>query len=262
MTVLSPIQKFRQQLQSGPVALGPIVTFSDSAVTEALAGSVDFLWYDLEHTALGLESLQAHLIAARAGGVPALVRVPSGALAWTKRVLDIGAEGVILPRVYGVEEVREFVSNCRYPPEGTRGFGPHRPANYGRNFGPEFAAQANLDVFVIVQIETIEAVQKLDEILKVPGLDSIVIGPMDLSGSMGMLGRTEHPKVQEAIESVLKRPRQAGIHAGIGLWTTPAPIAQAISWGANWVMCGADYAYMIGFADRLYAEIRRAKPSG
>jgi 2-keto-3-deoxy-L-rhamnonate aldolase RhmA len=257
--VLSPIQKFRQQLQSGPVPLGPIVTFADPAVTEALASSVDFLWYDLEHTAMGLESLQRHLIAARAGGVPALVRVPSGALAWTKRVLDIGAEGVILPRVYDVKEVREFVSNCRYPPEGTRGFGPHRPANYGRNFGPEFAAQANRDLFVIVQIETIEAVQQLDEILKVPGLDSIVIGPMDLSGSMGMLDSVDHPKVQEAIQLVLGRTRKAGIHAGIGLWTSPGPIAQAIQWGANWVMCGADYAYMIGFADRMYGEIRAGK---
>jgi len=254
--VLNPVQKFRQQLESGPVPLGPIITFSDPAVTEALASSVDFLWYDLEHTALGLESLQAHLIAARAGGVPALVRVPSGALAWTKRVLDIGAEGVILPRVYDVEEVREFVSNCRYPPEGTRGFGPHRPSNYARNFSPDYAAQANRDIFVIVQIETIEAVQKLDEILKVPGIDSIVIGPMDLSGSMGMLGKTDHPKVQETIRLVLQQTRQAGIHAGIGLWTNPAPIKQVIQWGADWVMCGADYAYMIGFADRMYAEIR------
>jgi 2-keto-3-deoxy-L-rhamnonate aldolase RhmA len=256
--MLSPIQKFRQQLQSGPVPLGPMITFGDPAVTEALAGSVDFLWYDLEHTALGLESLQAHLIAARAGGVPALVRVPSGALAWTKRVLDIGADAVILPRVYDVDEVRAFVSNCRYPPEGTRGFGPHRPANYGRNFSPEFAAQANREIFVIVQIETIEAVQKLDEILKVPGVDSIVIGPMDLSGSMGMLGRADHPKVQEVIQSVLQRTRKAGIHAGIGLWTSPAPTVQAIEWGANWVMCGADYAYMIGFADRFYREVRAA----
>ncbi|HEV3145329.1 MAG TPA: aldolase/citrate lyase family protein, partial [Gemmataceae bacterium] len=145
--MLSSIQEFRKQLETGPVPLGPIVTFADPAVTEALAGSVDFLWYDLEHTAMGLESLQAHLIAARAGGVPSLVRVPSGELAWTKRVLDIGAQGVILPRVYDVAEVRAFVSNCRYPPEGTRGFGPHRPADYGRNFSPEFVAQANRDIF-------------------------------------------------------------------------------------------------------------------
>jgi len=253
----SPIQKFRQQLQAGRVALGPMVTLSDPSITEALAGSVDFLWYDLEHTAIGLESLKAHLIAARAGQVPALVRVPSGAIAWIKRALDIGADGIILPRVYGPGEVREFVSACRYPPEGTRGFGPHRPADYGRNMNAAFTVQANKDVFVVVQIETLEAVQTLDEILKVPGVDSIVIGPMDLSASMGLLGQLDHPRVKETIQSIVKRTRAAGIFAAIGLGTNAAPVAQAMRDGVHWAMCGSDYNYLIQFADRLYAEIRK-----
>jgi 2-keto-3-deoxy-L-rhamnonate aldolase RhmA len=233
-----------------------MVTLSDPSVTEALAASVDFLWFDLEHSAISLESLKAHLIAARAGGVPALVRVPSGAIAWVKRVLDIGADGVILPRVYGPDEVREFISACRYPPQGTRGFGPHRLSDYGRNMNAAFTEQANKDVFTVVQIETMEAVQTLDEILRVPGVDSIVIGPMDLSASMGLLGQLDHPQVRDTIKSIISRTRAAGVFAAIGLGTKAAPVQQAIRDGVHWAMCGSEYNYMIQFADRFYAEIR------
>src|SRR5437879_5346021 len=116
------IDKFREKLRSGRVCLGAGVSFTDAAATEALCDSVDFLWIDLEHTPIDFESLQGHLIAARAGGAPALVRVPSGAVAWVKRALDIGAEGVILPQARSVAEIEGFVSACRYPPHGQRGF--------------------------------------------------------------------------------------------------------------------------------------------
>ena len=104
------IHKFRAKLKAGQVCLGPGVSFTDPAVTEALCDSVDFLWLDLEHSPIGLESLQAHLIAARAGGAPVLVRVPSGETAWVKRVLDIGAEGIILPQAGSLGEVEQFVA--------------------------------------------------------------------------------------------------------------------------------------------------------
>src|SRR5205823_2432532 len=131
------IHKFRDKLKTGRLCLGAGVSFTDPAVTEALCDSVDFLWLDLEHTPISLESLQAHLIAARAGGAPALVRVPSGEIGWVKRVLDVGAEGIILPQARSVAEVQAFVAACRYPPLGQRGFGPRRSGNYGRNSGPE-----------------------------------------------------------------------------------------------------------------------------
>src|SRR5258708_6784198 len=145
---MNHIDLFRERLDSGRLCLGPAITFSDPAVTEALAPSVDFVWIDLEHNPTSLESLAAHLIAARAGGTPALVRVPSSDVAWIKRVLDTGAEAVIVPQVRSADEVRQVVSACRYPPQGTRGFGPRRAADYGRRNAAEYVPEANVRGFV------------------------------------------------------------------------------------------------------------------
>ena len=126
------INNMRAKLRAGEIVLGAGITLSDPTVTEALARSVDFVWIDLEHNATTTEAMLGHLIAARAGGAASLVRIPSNDVGWVKRVLDSGAEGIILPRAYSAREVAEFVSSCRYPPLGTRGFGPRRPMQYGR----------------------------------------------------------------------------------------------------------------------------------
>ena len=139
--MLRNIHQFREKMDAGQFCLGAGITFSDPSVTEALCGSVDFFWIDLEHNPTSLESMATHLMAARAGGTPALVRIPSGDVAWIKRVLDSGADGIILPQAKSAEEIRAFVSACRYPPQGTRGFGPRRASNYGRIRGAEYLRQ-------------------------------------------------------------------------------------------------------------------------
>jgi 2-keto-3-deoxy-L-rhamnonate aldolase RhmA len=252
---MNHIDRFRERLDSGRPCLGPAITLTDPAVTEALAPSVDFFWIDLEHNPISLESLTAHLIAARAGGAPALVRVPSSDVAWIKRVLDTGAEAVIVPQVRSADEVRQIVSACRYPPQGTRGFGPRRASDYGRQNATQYVADANRRVFVAVQIETAEAFRDLDAILAVPGFDSIVIGPYDLSGSMGMLGQVQHPKVVEAVGSIASKARAAGRYVGIGMAPDEEHALQAIRQGVQWVQCGYDFGYMINFADALYGRI-------
>ncbi|HUY33849.1 MAG TPA: aldolase/citrate lyase family protein [Pirellulales bacterium] len=254
---MNHIDHFREQLDAGRLCLGPAITLSDPAVTEALAPSVDFVWIDLEHNPISLESLAAHLIAARAGGAPALVRVPSSDVAWIKRVLDTGAEAVIVPRIRSADEVREVVSACRYPPQGTRGFGPRRAADYGRRDAVEYVAEANRRVFVAIQIETAEAFLDLDAILAVAGFDSIVIGPYDLSGSMGMLGQVHHSTVVEAVGTIASKARAAGLYVGIGMAPDEEHALRAARQGVQWVQCGCDFGYMIQFADQLYGRIRQ-----
>src|SRR5437764_15313977 len=116
--MFAAMRRFREKLDAGRLCLGAGISFTDPAVTEALADSVDFVWIDLEHSPIGVESLQAHLIAAKAGGTAALVRVPSSDVGWIKRVLDIGAPGIIIPQVRSVDEVRGVVAACRYPTMG------------------------------------------------------------------------------------------------------------------------------------------------
>lgn len=248
---------FRERLDSGQLCLGPAITLCDPIVTEALAPSVDFVWIDLEHNPASLESVSAHLIAARAGGVPALVRVPCSDTSWIKRVLDVGAEGLIVPQVRSLDEVRSIVSACRYPPQGTRGFGPRRSGNYGREPLDQYLAEANRRVFVAIQIETAAAYEQLDAILGVPGYDSIVIGPNDLSGALGLMGQLDHPRVVEAVGSIAARSRAAGRYVGIGMAPDVEHALRAARQGVQWVQCGGDCGFLIDAAERLYTRVKQ-----
>ena len=242
----------------GTADVGASVTISDPTVTEALAPSVDFLWIDLEHNATTTESMLAHLIAARAGGAPAIVRIPTNDVSWVKRVLDSGAEGIILPRAYSADEVREFVSACRYPPMGTRGFGPRRPSQYGRIEQQEYVRRANENVFVVAQVETVELVSELDEVLQLEGLDSLVLGPQDLSGSMGRLGDTTHPEVVDVMRTIASKAKAAGKFIGSGLGADPEFAKVLVDCGVQWLQAGNDFEYMIQGCDRALRSIRSA----
>lgn len=255
--MFTAIRKFRDQLKAGRLCLGTGITLSDPAVIEALADSVDFFWIDLEHSPTSLESLFAHLVAARAGGVAALVRVPGSETAWIKRVLDTGATGLIVPQVRSSEEVRQVVAACRYPPQGTRGYGPRRADNYGRAGGPDYLRRANEDLFVAVQIENVEAVNAIDAIVAVPGLDAIALGPYDLSASLGLFGQITHPRVREAMATVVKKARQAGRFVGTGLGPNDDHALMFAEMGVQWLQCGGDYGYMIVFVEQLFARIRK-----
>jgi 2-keto-3-deoxy-L-rhamnonate aldolase RhmA len=250
------INNMRAKLRAGEIVLGAGITLSDPTVTEALARSVDFVWIDMEHNATTTESMLGHLIAARAGGAASIVRIPSNDVGWVKRVLDSGAEGIILPRAYSAREAADFVSSCRYPPLGTRGFGPRRPMQYGRLGQQEYLQQANRDVFVVVQVETVELLAELDEVLKLEGLDSLVLGPQDLSGSMGRLGETTHTDVVDAMKSVASKTKAAGKFIGAGLGANPEFAQVLFDCGVQWLQAGSDFEYMIKGCERTFELIR------
>jgi 2-dehydro-3-deoxyglucarate aldolase/4-hydroxy-2-oxoheptanedioate aldolase len=252
----------RAKLRAGEIVLGAGVTLSDPTVTEALARVVDFLWIDMEHNAITTESMLGHLIAARAGGAASIVRIPDNGVGWIKRVLDSGAEGIILPRSYSVQEAADFVSACRYPPLGTRGFGPRRPMEYGRIEQQEYLRQANRDVFVAVQVETVALLSELDQVLKLEGLDSLVLGPQDLSGSMGRLGETTHPEVIGAMKTVASKAKAAGKFVGTGLGANPEFARELIDCGVQWMQAGNDFEYMIKGCQHTFDAIRGSSKSG
>lgn len=255
--MLSTIRQFRARLDAGETLLGAGITLADPSATEALASSVDFFWIDTEHTHLSRESVLAHLIAARAGGKPALVRVPTADMAHIKPLLDIGAGGIIVPQVRSADEVKAVVDGCRYPPLGRRGFGPRRASNYGRTAGTsKFLKDANRDIFVAVQIETKEALDDLEAIVAIPGLDSIALGPYDLSLALGQPGDVTHPAVFGALQTIVHQARLAGKFVGTGLGASSELARQLIDMGVQWLQCGDDYGYMIESVDRLFDAIR------
>ncbi|HMO83623.1 MAG TPA: aldolase/citrate lyase family protein [Lacipirellulaceae bacterium] len=257
------IARFRQKLAAKELCLGAGITLADPAIVEALAPCVDFVWIDLEHSHLSHESVLAHLIAARAGNIAALVRVPDSDLGRIKPILDIGADGIIVPQVRTATEVRKIVDLSRYAPLGHRGYGPRRPAEYGRRGGREFMDQSNQHLFVAVQIENQDALEAVEDIAAVEGLDSLALGPYDLSVSLGHAGDLGHADVIAAITRVVNAAQRGGKHMGTGMGAYANDALAAVHWGIQWIQCGDDYGYMVAHAEALMSGIRSqmgAKP--
>ncbi len=254
---MTPIEEFRSALAAGKPRVGTAVGFSDPLVSDAVAAPMDYLWIDLEHSAMSPEALSGHLLACRAARIPGIVRVPAAGTAFIKPVLDAGADGIIVPQIRTVEEVQAVVSDCRYPPVGTRGFGPRVPSRYGRVPTAEVISAANRSLFVVVQIETREAFEAVEKIARVPGLDSLVVGPWDLSGAIGTLGDVESPLIMDAISRIGAAAKAAGISVGAG-GATPAFAAKLLKRGVLWFQVGGDSGFLASTADRVAAETRAA----
>jgi 2-keto-3-deoxy-L-rhamnonate aldolase RhmA len=244
------------RMRAGEIVLGTVISLNDPIVTEALCTAYDFLWIDTEHNPMPLDVVQGHLIAAKASGVTVLVRVPWNDAVLIKPVLDIGAHGVIVPMIRTPQDVELAVAACRYPPDGVRGFGPRRPSNYGRLGGPEFCKAANKAMITVVQVEHIEAVHQIDEIARVPGLTGLLVGPNDLSGSMGHMGEPRHPDVLNAIQKVIDAAHKAKVPVGIAIGDDVAMLSEWIDKGMQWITGGGDTSLMLHAADDLTRQLR------
>jgi 2-dehydro-3-deoxyglucarate aldolase/4-hydroxy-2-oxoheptanedioate aldolase len=247
---------FMKKLRAGQIPLGTGITFTDPTAVEALAALFDFVWIDMEHNALTLETVQMHLIATKGSNATPLVRVPWNDPVLIKPVLDIGAAGIIVPFVNTAEEAKRAVAACKYPPDGVRGFGPRRPAQYGQLGGPEFCKAANEAIIVIIQIEHIDAVRNLDSILAVEGVSAIVIGSNDLSGSLGLMGQPRHPDVLRVVETIIGKAAQAGKYPGIAIGNNADMLVEWAEKGAQWMMMGNDYTLMLQAAADIAGDIR------
>jgi 2-dehydro-3-deoxyglucarate aldolase/4-hydroxy-2-oxoheptanedioate aldolase len=205
-------ESFAARLRRRDRLIGSFVTLPALEVVEVMgAAGVDWLIIDCEHAPLDAFWAQRLLQAAR---VPGVIRVADGHEPTLKRALDTGAAGVVVPMVNTAQQARAIVSHCKYPPLGTRGVGIVRAQGYGLGF-QEYVARANESTAVIVQIEHITAVENIDAIVAVPGVDAAFVGPYDLSGSMGRLGQVDHIDVLAAIEGVRLACERAGMPLGI-----------------------------------------------
>lgn len=249
---------FRRKLTGPEPCLGTCITYADPTVTETLATVLDFVWIDMEHTPISLESAQAHIIATRGTETTPLVRVPWNDPVLIKPVLDIGAAGVIVPLVRTADDAQRAVAACRYPPAGVRGFGPRRPSRFGTDGGPDYCRRANEQVITVVQIEHAEAVENIDAICHVEGLTTVVIGSQDLAGSLGHIGQPRHPDTLQAIEHVIDRCRAANMPVGMALGDPLDIYCQWHARGVQWFAIGADFILLQRAAAEAVAHIKGA----
>jgi 2-keto-3-deoxy-L-rhamnonate aldolase RhmA len=249
------IDDFRRRLAAGETLLGTGISFSDVQSSEALADRVDFLWVDLEHSTMSAEALRGHLAVARGRRRALHVRLPGSATHIIKPVLDAGAAAIVVPQVRSVDEVRAVIADCRYPPVGCRGFGNYVASDYGR-IGDDYVERANRSLFVSVMIECAEAVEAIGEIVALPGLDSVVLGPYDLSGSLGVLGQVHHADVVAAMERVLAAAAAVNLPVGSGMPADPDFAPLQAPRGVRWLQMGGDLDQMVRAVNDTVGTVR------
>ncbi len=205
---------FKTRLRRGDRLIGAIVSLPSPEIAEALSlCGFDWLFIDMEHGGLDVAAL-GNLLRAAQPRTPCAVRIPAIDEVWIKRCLDAGADGVIAPQIKTAEDAQRVVRWSKYPPQGERSVGIARAQGYGMNFA-DYVARANDDIAVILQIEHIDAVGRIDSILGVDGIDAIFVGPYDLSASMGKIGKVDDPDARDAIDRVRGSAQAKGVSLGI-----------------------------------------------
>lgn len=236
---------FRSRLGEGVPLLSTMITLPNAAVAEILADAgFDWLFIDGEHGPLQTQDILA-MLQALGDRTPCLVRVPAAGEAAIKTVLDLGAEGIIVPQVNTAEQAANVVQWARYAPQGSRGVGLARAHGYGRRF-KEYVETANERTVVVVQAEHIRAVENIESIVKVPGVDAVLLGPYDLSASLGKMGQIDDPTVIAAIDRVTEVCQRAKMPLGY-FGVTAAAVQPFIERGYTLITAGVD-TLMLGQA--------------
>ena len=252
----------RQKLLSGSRLFGTHVLNHD-LVTTHLIGLCDFdyIWIDMEHTELTKNQVNELLIALRAGKKDTLkfVRVPKNDPDEVKPILDMGADGIIFPMIRTRQDVDKAIAACYYPPEGVRGFSPKAAVNYGFDDMAGYIRNSGDNLWKLIQIETREAVENLDEILGNEKVDVFIIGPMDLSGSYGHLGDYHHPQVLDAITSSIEKIHAAGRVVGVSVGAYDADtIAFWTKMGVDMISAGSECGFIMAGCKQTLENMRSA----
>lgn len=233
---------FREKLGGRKPLIGTLISLPVPAVSEVLSRlGFDWLWIDMEHAPLSLEQVQ-YLLQSTAPTCSGLVRVPANDQTWIKQILDLGADGIIVPQVKTRQDAEAAVKAAKYPPVGNRSMGIARAHAYGADF-VRYIEMADISTAVVLQIEHKEAVHNISQILQVEGIDAIMIGPYDLSGSYDKLGQISDSEVQGAIQSVKDVCLRNGMPCGIFSLNAEAA-ANLIMQGFQLIAQGIDIHYL------------------
>jgi 4-hydroxy-2-oxoheptanedioate aldolase len=251
-----PINHFKRALAAGRSQIGLWCSLSSHYSAEIVAGAgFDWLLLDTEHSPNDLESLLTQLQAVAAYPSTPVVRVPWNDTVTIKRVLDIGAQTLLIPYVQDADEARAAAAAMRYPPAGVRGVaGATRATRFGRV--RDYAQHAHEELCLLVQLETEQALEHIDAIAQIDEIDGIFIGPADLHASMGYAGEVANPKVVPLIEDALRRIRRCGKAPGI-LVGDEQLAKRCIEAGSLFTAVGVDVAILARGAERLAAQFRR-----
>ena len=247
----------REKVRAGQATLGCFMGLGSPNVAELLAHvGFDWLVIETEHNGLDSAEIQQMLMAMNGTDAIPIVRVPSSNHVFIQRALDMGALGIVVPLVKSVEEAQAIVRATRYPPQGTRSFGPLRASHYKLD-NEDYFARANDNILVILILETKEMVDDLEAIAAVPGIDVLYLGPMDLALSLGVNPmQPPLPKVDAVIERMLEVGHYGGAAMGMGV-STPDDLRKRMAQGFTFLGYGPDYFMLIDAAQAGLAAFQQ-----
>ncbi|MFI4912187.1 MAG: HpcH/HpaI aldolase/citrate lyase family protein [Sedimentisphaeraceae bacterium JB056] len=239
------MNKFRNALLNKEVSLGAWMQIGHCAVAEIFARSgFDWVCVDLEHGAIDLEKMTNIFRTIDAFDCTPVARLPYNDPVWIHRSLDAGARGLIIPMVNSAQEAENAIIEAKYPPRGKRGFGYSRANMHGIDFD-QYIKTANGDIAMVMQIEHKDAITNLEEISQVEGVDGFFIGPLDLSGSMGITGQLEHPDMIAALDKYKRVCKDSGLSAGMHIVRPDEKnIKSAIDQGYTLIALGLDNVFL------------------
>jgi 4-hydroxy-2-oxoheptanedioate aldolase len=249
------INAFKHALAAGKLQIGLWSSLCSNIAAEVISDSgFDWILLDTEHSPNEIPDLVGQLQAVQRGTATPIIRPAWNDAVLAKRCLDIGAQTLLFPYVQNVDEAKRAVASTRYPPDGIRGVSvAARASRYGRV--PGYLGKANSEICVLVQVETRSALDQLEAIAKVDGVDGVFIGPSDLAASLGHLGNPAHAEVQAAIKDAVERLKKLGKPAGI-LTGNEEEVRRYIDWGYLFVAVGADIGLLAKNADALAKKFK------
>ena len=249
----------KEKIKLGEKTVGTIVTMTDPAVSRIVGSAgFDFIWVDMEHSRITLETLYAHILAVKAGGSSVIVRVPQDDLSITKKVLEMGVDGIIFPMIHTAEQANVMIGHTLYPPFGTRGCGPQNATTFGRQDMLEYVGNTKNELARFIQIEHIDAIEHLDEIMENDQIDGYIFGPYDLSGSIGRLGQVYGEDNVRLLKTAAKKLKAKGKY--IGLATGDPSESSLAFWselGVDMIAAGEDFALLRQKADMTKQTLDR-----
>ncbi len=259
-SIINRRKKLKKKFKNKERVFGAWTSLAHSGITEIFCQSgVDFVGIDIEHSTISQGEARRIISAAQAGGSLCLPRIASHNMEMVKRLLDSGADGIIVPMVSTAEEVRDIISWLKYPPKGNRSYGIARGQDYGFDF-ENYTSSWNDTSTLIVQIESVEGVENIEAITAFEEVDGIMIGPYDLSGSLGIPGQLNHPKVQDACIKALQMAHVAQKSCGTQLIEPNAENMKAsFDHGYDFVILASDVFLLWKWSEAMKVFIKQLR---
>ena len=250
------LKKLREKLSNNEAVYGLWVTLESPSITEmAVSLGMDWVLIDAEHGHLDWKDISGHVSAAMRSDTVLIVRIAERSTILSKRALDIGADGIMIPWMESMEEVQKAVSDCNYPPEGRRGIGGERATAWGQCL-KEHTAEANENVLVIPMIESIDAIPNVADMCKVDGVEIFFFGPADFSSTAGFRGQWEGPGIAEKILELKNTIKNAGKYCGV-VSTSNQNLTERIDQGFQMLAMGTDNGMMLRSLHESLKKVNR-----